>query len=130
MFFIIYRRQSTKQFSNSERREFRTQFKVFITVSLILFLCFLTYGIPTILSLIGLVHDLGDTIRAYSTLYTGFGTLINAALNVFLYLFKHNEIRKYFMLYLSEKFPSMKKRAKAMGIFTVTVRSHSKTSKH
>ncbi|KAE9549821.1 hypothetical protein FO519_006972 [Halicephalobus sp. NKZ332] len=126
IFFIIYRRHPASKFSSFEKKEFRMQLKIFVTVSLILFLCFLTYGIPTILIFVGLVYDVGANVRTYAALYSALGTLTNATLNVFLYLFKHNEIHNCSVLFFSENFPILNMN-KSM-IFTIP-KSHSKTSK-
>ncbi|KAE9547410.1 hypothetical protein FO519_009377, partial [Halicephalobus sp. NKZ332] len=117
---LIFRRIHNKKIIPSfEKKEFRTQLRSFITVSLVLLLCFICYGIPMIFLLIGIVYDLGPSVRNWVALYSGFATIINATLNVFLYLFKHSEIKKCFISYLGGIFPQLKKNTTTTALFTI-----------
>ena len=105
---LIKRVHCTNKNLNSDRKELKNQLKMFVTVSLILLLAFICYGMLNILNFIGLVHSLGPGLRGWITIYMGFAVLINAMLNIFLYLFKHHEIKQCFILQLSNIFPRLK----------------------
>uniref|UniRef100_A0AC34RQ54 G-protein coupled receptors family 1 profile domain-containing protein n=1 Tax=Panagrolaimus sp. JU765 TaxID=591449 RepID=A0AC34RQ54_9BILA len=111
--------------TSNERRQSKAQIKIFLTVSWVLFTCFLAYGVPTILNWAGKVFDLGPDISSYSAIYSGFASGIMAAINVYLYLFKHNEIHRCFMLWLSDNIP---KSSKMFRISKTTNFSHTRIS--
>lgn len=108
LIMTMIRLQSTSSCTYSER-VFKRQLKVFFTVSWILLACFLAYGVPTVIQLVGKIFNFGSDVNAYSTLYSGFASVINASINVFLYLFKHNEINLCFKIWLSDHFSHLQK---------------------
>uniref|UniRef100_A0AC34R884 G-protein coupled receptors family 1 profile domain-containing protein n=1 Tax=Panagrolaimus sp. JU765 TaxID=591449 RepID=A0AC34R884_9BILA len=103
----LMRLQSTN--CNYTERHLKTQFKIFLTVSWILLTCFLAYCVPTIIQLAGKIFNFGSDVNAWSTLYSGFASVINASINVFLYLFKHYEINHCFQVWLSNHFSGLQK---------------------
>ncbi|KAE9551144.1 hypothetical protein FO519_005653 [Halicephalobus sp. NKZ332] len=117
---IIRQRQSRKIVSSVERNEYRYQLKIFVTVSLIVLVYFVAYGAPTILSIVGIVYNLGPDVKIYASMYAGFASVISSILDITLYLFKHNEIKKCSALFIAGIFPSLKNKIHISGIFIIT----------
>uniref|UniRef100_A0AC35GHF7 G-protein coupled receptors family 1 profile domain-containing protein n=1 Tax=Panagrolaimus sp. PS1159 TaxID=55785 RepID=A0AC35GHF7_9BILA len=88
LFFLVRRLRKDKKKTN----EVRLQLRVFISVSLILLCCTIFYGIPVFLMILTEILKSEPSTKAMITMYIGFGSLINAFANIFVYLFKHSEI--------------------------------------
>ena len=121
--FIVLQRQSIKISSSCERNEFRIQLKIFITISLIVLVHFVTYGIPTILNLIGIVYDFGPEVKIYASVYAGFGSLISSLIIDNNAQEDDSEIKSCAITVLDKLFPCLK--GKIMSISNIWVISSS-----
>ena len=121
--FLIRQKWSLKITSHFEKNEFRNQFRIFITVSLLLLVYFLTYGIPTILNIIGIVYEFGPGIKTYSGVYAGVGSLISAMLDIILYLFRHHEIKNCALIVSAKIFPCLRKKVTPASGAWMVIRS-------
>ena len=77
-------------------RRLKTQQRVFKSISLLLVFYFIFCIIPLIVSIVGLMVGLDEDSLGLISILIGLGADVNSCVGIFIYLSRHEEVKKHF----------------------------------